>query len=534
MKRKKCCACMVPTLMVFCLLFVWRERWIYYVISADQHVSFNEKINKELNLMIHSGQSEKIPKVGYNIVNSRNVGATRTLPNTRHESCTTSSNLAVHLHARIPKISFVVTVDQAERSVLARNILSAIYNAEPLMIFEMVLVLDGVFDTILENYFMNIPRVTVIKNEHTKGRAMSRMQGVAAVRGEIIVFIDSLTEMNVDWLSPLVLRIIESPKSVVLPVYDVIDHMTFKYYSLAELYRLGFDWSLKSHLEQFSSPYVIDSNPVTVFRTPLMSGNVFAMRRDFFLWLGQYETSFLEHSMDDLELSLRIWLCGGLIEIVPCSRVGVVNIRSSDSHASFNNYLRSAKRVAEVWLDEYKRFFYAVRPSARMQPIADISSMRKAKEKLKCRNFKWYLTNIYPQLQPLVTDELAFGNIRQGEYCLDLDPGQLPLIAKLRQCENEKNSQEWSWRKTGNIVSNGMCLTSNLIDMRTFVLVNFCKDLDNNQIWYRHEEKIVHMDTNLCLDAQHATTGLIISDCIKGKASQAWIISTDQSSEVNI
>ncbi|KAH9509099.1 Polypeptide N-acetylgalactosaminyltransferase 14 [Bulinus truncatus] len=529
MKRKKHCICIVPAILIFfCLLFIWRDYWTHYVITLDDHVTLSEANRRKFQEIINLGQTEKLPRVGYNIVNSRNVGAVRTLPDTRHESCPASSNLL-----KVPDISIVITItnEQAERSVLVRNILSVLYNAEPLKIFELIVVFDGVSDVLLENYLMSIPKFAVIRNNQSRGRAMSRRQGVSAARGDVIVFIDCLTEMNSGWLSPLVFRLLESPKSIVVPVYDTIDRLTFNYYSLTELYRLGFDWSLQPHLEQLSSSYVFHLEPTSLFRSPLMSGNVFAIKREFFIWLGQYESSFWAHSMEDTELSLRTWLCGGQIEIIPCSRIGVINIKYSDSHTSFNNYLRSAKRIAEVWLDEYKRFFYAVRPSARMQPIADISSMRKSKEKLNCRNFNWFLTNVYPQLQPLVSDEVAFGNLRQGENCLDIDPGQLPLIAKLRQCEAEKNSQEWSWRKSGNIVSNGMCLTSDLINMRAFVLVNFCKDI-NNQVWYRHEEKIVHQDTNLCLDAEQSMTGLIITDCIKVNNAQN-IVKNEETMAIN-
>lgn len=48
------------------------------------------------------------------------------------------------------------------------------------------------------------------------------------------------------------------------------------------------------------------------------------------------------------------------------------------------------------------------------------------------------------------------------------------------------------------------------------------------QLWYRHGEKIVHKDTNLCLDGHQGNTGLLITDCIKDRPSQAWLISTEK------
>lgn len=39
------------------------------------------------------------------------------------------------------------------------------------------------------------------------------------------------------------------------------------------------------------------------------------------------------------------------------------------------------------------------------------------KEKLHCKPFKWYLENVYPDLQ--VPDSYEFGQFRQGDFCLD-------------------------------------------------------------------------------------------------------------------
>ncbi|CAL1532146.1 unnamed protein product [Lymnaea stagnalis] len=527
MKRKKFFLVMLLLLAIVVSL-MWFSEWRSFLRPVGSYVILVETTIHDLTKLSKTEQS--VPRLGYSVANSRAVRPDRILPDTRHTGCGSPHEKLEHL----PPTSLVITSSATERSTFARTLVSALSKAKSVRIFDVAIVFDGSYDAKIGEILSGLQGVRIIINRDRKGRAMARMQGIAATKGEIIVLIEDLSEMNMDWLSPLILRLMESPKSLVTPVYDVVDHLTFQYSSLPELYRVGFDWSLQYRWEGVPFSYQVRPDPTSIFRSPVTTGSVIAMRRDFFTWLGQYDTTTWARDLEDMDLSLRAWLCGGQVEIIPCSRVGIINIKGGElgiSPVSFNNYLRSARRIAEIWLDDYKRFFYAVRPSARMQPIADISILRKLKEKLKCRSFKWYLTSIYPQLQPLVSDEVAFGYIRQGANCLDIDPGQLPLVAKLRTCEPGKDSQEWSWRKTGSIVSNGMCLTSDLMNMQRFVVVQFCKDM-RNQAWYRHNEKIVHLDTNLCLDGQQGDTGLLIADCIKADLSQAWAITNEAQTEL--
>jgi polypeptide N-acetylgalactosaminyltransferase len=61
----------------------------------------------------------------------------------------------------------------------------------------------------------------------------------------------------------------------------------------------------------------------------------------------------------------QIWQCGGILEIAPCSHVG--HVFRDKSPYTFpggvaNIVLKNAARVAEVWLDEWKEFYFAMSP----------------------------------------------------------------------------------------------------------------------------------------------------------------------------
>lgn len=115
-----------------------------------------------------------------------------------------------------------------------------------------------------------------------------------------------------------------------------------------------------------------------------MAGGLFSINKDFFEKLGTYDPgmffaiqfdpfiSFIASSFghpisgfdiwggENLELSFKTWLCGGVLEILPCSHVGhIFRSRSPYKWRTGVNVLkRNSIRLAEVWMDDYKKYYY--------------------------------------------------------------------------------------------------------------------------------------------------------------------------------
>nr|XP_023420831.1 inactive polypeptide N-acetylgalactosaminyltransferase-like protein 5 [Cavia porcellus] len=337
---------------------------------------------------------------GFNVIVSRSLGHDREVPDTRDKSCRHR-----HYPLHLPTASVIICFHNEEFNALLRTVSSVVYLTPPYLLEEIILVDDmSKFDDLKSklNYYLESFRdkVQLVRNKKREGLIRARMIGAWYASGEVLVFLDSHCEVNRVWLEPLLAAISKDSRTVVTPVIDIIDGISLQYLP-SPLVRGAFDWKLQFKWDSVFS-YETDSegSPTNPIRSPAMAGGIFAMHRPFFYELGEYDKDMDLWGGENLELSLRIWMCGGQLLIIPCSRVGhITKLYSKPDSALSKAVARNHLRLVHVWLDEYKEQFFLRNPDLKSMTYGNISERVQLRKQLGCRSFQWYLDTIFPELE---------------------------------------------------------------------------------------------------------------------------------------
>jgi len=254
----------------------------------------------------------------------------------------------------------------------------------------------------------------------------------------------------------------------------------------------------------------------------MIAGGLFMINRTYFNEIGRYDMQMDIWGGENLEISFRVWQCGGKLEIVPCSRVGHVFRKQhpySFPGGSGNVFARNTRRAAEVWMDDYKNFYYNAVPLAKNVPFGNIGSRLELRSRLQCKPFKWFLDNIYPDLE--VPERRPAGTIRQGELCLDTLGRLADGAIGLYTCHNAGGNQEWLFTSEATIQHADYCLSTDNLTQDSPVVIELCQQASFKKWEFLGSGQIRQKESGLCLDSTDEEDNVTIQHCLDTR-SQKW------------
>ncbi|XP_075977481.1 polypeptide N-acetylgalactosaminyltransferase 9 isoform X1 [Anticarsia gemmatalis] len=456
------------------------------------------------------------------------ISIRRKLPDPRDEWCKQPGRYLEDL----PQTSVVICFHNEAWSVLLRTVHSVLDRSPAHLIKEIILVDD--FSDMphlmqqLDDYMSSLPKVRIVRATRREGLIRARLLGARYVTAPVLTYLDSHCECTEGWLEPLLDRIARNKTTVVCPVIDVIDDNTLEYHyrDSTSVNVGGFDWNLQFNWHPVPSRertrHQHTAEPVW---SPTMAGGLFAIDKEFFERLGTYDSGFDIWGGENLELSFKTWMCGGTLEIVPCSHVGHIFRKRSPYkwRTGVNVLKRNSVRLAEVWLDDYAKYYYQ-RVGNDKGDYGDISGRRNLREKLGCKSFEWYLKNIYPELF-IPGESVAHGEIRNVAFqkiCLD-SPTRKSDHHKpvgLYPCHRQGGNQYWMYSKNGEIRRDETCLDYSGHD----VVLYPCHGAKGNQLWlYDSNTKLLkHGSSEKCMAVSRNKDKIVMETCNENEGRQMW------------
>ncbi|XP_061281768.1 polypeptide N-acetylgalactosaminyltransferase 12 isoform X2 [Bos javanicus] len=396
-------------------------------------------------------QEESVRLHQINIYLSDRISLHRRLPERWNPLCKEKK----YNYDELPTTSVVIAFYNEAWSTLLRTVYSVLETSPDTLLEEVILV-DDYSDREhlkerLATELAGLPKVRLIRANKREGLVRARLLGASVAKGDVLTFLDCHCECHEGWLEPLLQR------------------------------------------------------------SPTMAGGLFAVSKKYFEYLGSYDIGMEVWGGENLEFSFRIWQCGGTLEIHPCSHVGHVFPRQAPY--SRNKALANSVRAAEVWMDEFKELYYHRNPQARLEPFGDVTERRQLRARLGCKDFKWFLNTVYPELH-VPEDRPGFFGMLQNkglrDYCFDYNPPNEHEITGhqviLYRCHGMGQNQFFEYTSQNEIRYNTHqpegCVA--VVEGTDVLIVHLCENTtpEDQKFILQEDGSLFHVPSKKCVQAE--------------------------------
>uniref|UniRef100_A0A3P9HNF2 Polypeptide N-acetylgalactosaminyltransferase n=1 Tax=Oryzias latipes TaxID=8090 RepID=A0A3P9HNF2_ORYLA len=477
---------------------------------------------------------------GYNAYLSDRLPLNREMPDTRSSRCAEKK-----YPADLPSLSVILIYLDEALSIIKRAVRSIIDKTPAHLLKEIVLVDDHSTKEDLmqklDNYisFIHEERPGLVKKvRHSEqlGLTQARLSGWKAATGDVVAILDAHIEVTVQWAEPLLARIKEDRTVILSPVFDKVNYDDFAVVPYSPSAH-GFDWALWCMYESFRPEWYALGDTSQPGKSPSVMGILVADRK-FFGEIGSLDGGMKIYGGENVELGIRVWLCGGSIEIIPCSKIAHIERYHKPYLPDLSDMMkRNALRVAEVWMDEYKHSIniaWNLPVENHGIDIGDVSERKKLREKLKCKPFQWFLDHVYTSLKP-IHNLVGYGaliNNLKPDLCVDQGPkpGHTPILYSChfyspQHCYYNTNGKLYIGGIKSHKYNSDSCLVDlGAGDLPVLFECKVAQEKKFHMLWdFKQGGQIQNKQTKRCLEVAWGQDGhfkLVVDQC----SGQSWKI----------
>ena len=351
----------------------------------------------------------------------------------------------------------------------------------------------------------------------------SRFKASKVASGNILVFLSSEVAVNKNWLPPLIDMVRSNRQSIAVPHFDSL-LSGYRFFQIADNLINIFSWTL-------TTLYTETKQQGKFLKTPVMTGNAFAVDRGFLDNIGNFDEGITHGGGEALELSMRTWMCGGSIKIVTCSRVAVKNALEPHKVDNPKNF----RRIVDLWLENYRTLAYKQNAISADMDESESQSFRTRRMYLRkqvtCDSFKDYLKQTVNELQIPPDDARFFGKLKSKTgYCLKHNTG-VDILAHVDMVHCRPHMYEIDMLVTFD-TKGRIKIDNNCLDLLSATDVQFvrCDKKRNEQTWILTGDGLFKNGVNNQMCLKHETvqdgTGykhyLAVKECIADDRTLLW------------
>ncbi|KAF4662075.1 hypothetical protein FOL47_006405 [Perkinsus chesapeaki] len=225
-------------------------------------------------------------------------------------------------------------------------------------------------------------QVRLIRHEQSQGLIRARMAGANAAVGDMVMFLDCHVKPSPGWERPMFKHTNENYKRLVVPLIPRLNGDTWEVQGDEPGVKMMFDWGL-----QFS--WFEDHND----EVPVMSGGLYAITKKWWHESGEYDYDMLLYGAENIEQSVRVWMCGGEIVVARDSRVAHLFRPKFPYKVNDTTVYVNKIRTVEVWFDEWKDRYYQTDEHAYkvLNGMGDVTKRKALRQELQCKSFNWFM-----------------------------------------------------------------------------------------------------------------------------------------------